>query len=154
MREGTPRENVWNVFFSCSTQLSASYADYSARPSIKASCNIASLTRLNAATISPNLICLRPTSNIRTMSPGLFGMIACRVAMMIVAKNAAITICQKARGPGNFVNAADQTFWKKLSTSHISAFNTAFFNYFLQVFAMLLQLLFLLLFSIIKYPHV
>jgi hypothetical protein len=44
------------------------HADYSARPSIKAPCSVASPTRSNAATsmISPNLICLRPTSNIRT----------------------------------------------------------------------------------------
>ena len=50
--------------------------------------------------------------------------------------------------------ATDQTFWLKLSTSPISAFNTTFSNYFFRVFALLLQLLFLRLFSIIKYLHV
>ena len=54
----------------------------------------------------------------------------CHVTMMISAKNAAITTCQKARGPGNFINT-DQTFCLKISTSPISAFNTAFSNYFL-----------------------
>ena len=47
-------------------------------------CNIASLTRLNAATtmISPYLICLRPTSGIRMTSPELLVSIAYRVAMI------------------------------------------------------------------------
>jgi len=51
------------------------HANYSTRPSIKS----------NAATISQNLICIRPTSGIRTTTPGLFGPIACRVAIMIAA---------------------------------------------------------------------
>ena len=65
-----------------------------------------------------------PATNIRTTSPGLLTPTNCCVAMMIVAKNdamttvtAAMTTVQKARGPGNFVNAnqimpyaADQTF--------------------------------------------
>jgi len=70
-------------------------------------------------TISPYLICLRPTSGIRTTSLELLAPTTCRVAMMIAAKNgavttatAAMTIVQKAQGPGNFINA-DQTFLSK-----------------------------------------
>ena len=77
--------------------------------------------------ISPYLICLTPTSN--TTSPGLLTPTTYRVAMMIVAKDgavttatAAMTTVRKARAPGNFVNAnqitpyaADQTFCLKLS---------------------------------------
>ena len=78
------------------------HANYSTRPLIKS----------NAATISQNLICIRPTSGIRTTTPGLFGPIACRVAIMIAAKNGAMTTAtgamttgQEARGPGNFIDA-------------------------------------------------
>ena len=77
--------------------------------------------------ISPNL--LRPITNIRTTSPGLLTPTTYRVAMMIAAKNGAVTTAtaammtvRKARGPDNFVNAnqmtpcaADQIFCLKLS---------------------------------------
>ena len=60
--------------------------------------------------ISPNL--LRPITNIRTTSSGLLTPTTCRVAMMIIMKNGAVTTAtaattkvRKARGPGNFVNA-------------------------------------------------
>ena len=47
-------------------------------------CSIASPTRLNAATtmISPYLIRLRPTSGVRTTSPGLLVPIAYSIAMI------------------------------------------------------------------------
>ena len=77
--------------------------------------------------ISPNL--LRPITNIRTTSLGLLTSTTCRIAMMIVVKNGAVTTVtvamttvRKARGLGNFVNAdqitpyaIDQTFCLKLS---------------------------------------
>ena len=70
-----------------------------------------------------------PTTNIRTTLPRLLTLTTCRVAMMIIAKNgavtaatAAMTTVRKARAPGNFVNAdqitpyaADQTLCLKLS---------------------------------------
>jgi len=70
-----------------------------------------------------------PTTNIRMTSPGLLTPTTCRVAMMIAAKNGAVTTMTaammtvwKARAPGNFVNAnqitpyaVDQMFCLKLS---------------------------------------
>ena len=76
--------------------------------------------------ISPNL--LKPITSIRTTSPGLLASTICRVAMMIAVTTAttAMTTVQKARAPGNFVNAdqimpyaADQTFYLKLSDALI-----------------------------------
>ena len=84
---------------------------------------IASPTRSNAttSTISLKLIFLRPTSSIRMTSPRLLAPIACRIAIMTTV-TAVMMIDQKARGPGNFINAdqitpyaADQTFCLKLS---------------------------------------
>ena len=73
------------------------------------------------------------TTNIRMTSPELLTPTTCRVAMMIAAKNGAVTtmtaammIVRKARAPGNFVNAdqimsyaTDQTFYLKLSDALI-----------------------------------
>ena len=70
-----------------------------------------------------------PTSVIRTTSSGLLGPTAYHVAILIAAKNdamttatAAMTIGWKARGPGNFIDTdqltpytIDQTFCLKLS---------------------------------------
>ena len=70
-----------------------------------------------------------PTSVIRTTSSGLLAPTACRIAILIAAKNGAMTtatvtmtIGWKARAPGNFINAdqitpyaADQTFCLKIS---------------------------------------
>ena len=86
-------------------------------------------TRTHGAIKPPSELPASPTTNIRTTSPELLTPTTCRVAMMIVAKNGAVTtvtatmtIVRKAQGPGNFVNAdqitpyaADQTFCLKLS---------------------------------------
>jgi len=50
--------------------------------------------------ISPNLVCLRPTSDIRMTSPGLLAPTACRVAIMIAAKNGAMTTATAAMTTG------------------------------------------------------
>ena len=74
-----------------------------------------------------------PTSVIRTTSSGLLAPTACRIAILIAAKNGAMTTATvamttgwKARAPGNFVNAdqitpyaADQTFCLKISRALI-----------------------------------
>ena len=61
---------------------------------------------------------LNEPSELLSGPPGLPTPATCRVTMMMAAKNAGITTCQKARGPGNFVNA-DQTFRLRISTLHI-----------------------------------